>query len=455
MKFIGVDLGTTHTKAIVYDDVLNKVVASEIANTPVQRDHTGFSRNPIDMRNTVCKLIRDVVRQVSEINEIAALSVASMGEEVVLLDEDCEPIGDIITWFDQRGTLEYTEIYNRVSDEFYKGVYIDPSFSLFKLLWIKDHRPDDLKRCRKVVDLGGYILGCLSGNYQVDWSHASRTGIFNIRSKRWNEEICLIAELDGAIFPSLVPSGIKLGTLTPQSIRDTGLPPHTVIVSGGHDHLCAAYASGVRTGGELFISAGTSEAHLLLSTKLLNEGSQAPSIEQGCFVDDKHYYVHAGLPSGHVFAQWRNLLYKGVAESEMYAEIERVSEANTDIKFVFSSDLKKQSLMNFKYTTDRATLMRSILEGLALKSSEMIDNLESILKHRIDTVTVSGHPARVPLWKEIRSSILNRPLSVIEEVETTALGAALLAVRACHPDISPHIAERSIWPTTNLWGGTA
>ena len=85
------------------------------------------------------------------------------------------------------------------------------------------------------------------------------------------------------------------------------------LVTGGHDHLCAAYGAGVRSTAELFLSAGTSEAHLALLDAPLG-GEMAGRIDQGCFVDAGSYYAHINIHSGHFFKQWRRLLYGDVDE---------------------------------------------------------------------------------------------------------------------------------------------
>ncbi len=99
-----------------------------------------------------------------------------------------------------------------------------------------------------------------------------------------------------------------------------GLRPDIALVSGGHDHLCAAYGAGVRSTRELFLSAGTSEAHLSLLEAPL-EGAAAKGIDQGCYVDDDTWYAHINIHSGHFFQQWRALLFDGVEDEAMYGAV--------------------------------------------------------------------------------------------------------------------------------------
>jgi sugar (pentulose or hexulose) kinase len=432
MITLGIDVGTTHTKVLALDVATGRTLALEVAPTPSLRDAQGDAHRPADVLATVVTLMGRVVRRVEHPAAVRALCAASVGEEVVLLDGDRRPIGDAIAWFDPRGTEEAAAFERGPG----AGLPLsrrfppDPSFSLFKLLWLRDHRPGELAAARSWIDLGGWVLSGLGAEPAMDWSHASRAGAFDLVARAWDEETIDAAGLGGLAFPALVPSGSVIGTVSPEIATSVGLPSGVAIVAGGHDHLCAAYAAGLRDTHELFLSAGTSEAHLALTTAPLELAPGPYGVDQGCYVDGDLTYVHVNIHSGHVFRQWRGLLYGDTPEERMYAEVERVPRGARGVSFDLLDDLRQARLDRVPYTADRAAIMCAVLEGLARRSGEIVDSLEEAVGHRFEHIVATGHPTLVPYWRQLRLETYGRAMTTVDEPESAALGAAMLAARA-------------------------
>ena len=444
MITLGIDVGTTRTKVLALDVGSGRILSLVSAPTPSHRDEDGEARRAGDVLELVISLAAKVVEALPSRAQVAALCVASVGEEVVLLDGAGRPVGDTLAWFDPRGLSE--------ADVFMAGPGgqlglsrrwpPDPTFSLFKLLWTRDHAPALLSFAQAWTDLGDYIIHGLGGELVMDWSHASRAGAFDIVSHRWDDQTIAAAGLKLG-FPALVPSGTVVGQLQTEVARSVGLGAEVALVAGGHDHLCAAYGAGVRSARELFLSAGTSEAHLALLDSPL-EGAPGRGIDQGCYVDDHTFYAHVNIHSGHFFQQWRRLLYDGLDDAAMYAEVEAASSGG--ITFEVTDDLRLGHLEAVPYDADRAALMRAILEGLARRSAAIVDRLEAARGLAFELVLVAGHPTRVPLWRTLRQTAYARPMAAVDEPETAAFGAAVLAARAVAGDSAGLlVASRTAW----------
>jgi xylulokinase len=279
----------------------------------------------------------------------------------------------------------------------------------------------------------------------MDWSHASRAGAFDLVARAWDPETVAAAGLD-IEFPRLVASGTVTGTIDDGVARRAGLPSGVSIVSGGHDHLCAAFGAGLRSTSELFLSAGTSEAHLALLEAPIARTEGRYGIDQGCYVDADTYYAHVNIHSGHFFRQWRGLLFEGVDDEAMYAEVES-SPADADgVTFELLDDLRHGRLDHLAYTAGRAPVMRAILEGLARRSADIVAHLEQAIGHRCDLIVAAGVPTRAPLWRELRQASYGRPVAAVDEPEISAFGAAVIAARAVAGEGAAHlVAERTIW----------
>ena len=444
MITLGIDVGTTHTKVLALDIESGRTLALESAATPVHRDADGDVRQAADVLDVVLDLAGRVVAALPDPDDVSTVSVASLGEEVVLLDRAGQPVGDSVAWYDPRGFEEA-----RAFSAGPGGVVAlsrhwppDPTFSLFKLMWTRDHRPDEYRAAATWTDLGDYVLHGLGGELVMDWSHASRAGAFDIIEHAWDPDSIEAAGLDTS-FPRLVPSRSAIGSVDPSIARDVGLSDRVTIVTGGHDHLCAAFGAGIRSTHELFLSAGTSEAHLALLEAPV-EGEAGDGIDQGCYLDDHTWYAHINIHSGHFFKQWRELLYDGVDDETMYAEI---GIAATDgIVFELAHDLRVGRLDAVPYDAHRGALMRAILEGLARRSASIIDRLERVSGTPYELVLVAGHPTRLPLWRALRQAAYARPMAAVDEPEIAAYGAAVIAARSVAGTAADHlVAGRTAW----------
>ena len=428
MITLGIDVGTTHTKVLALEIGTGRTLAVESAPTPVLRDDAGEAHRPAQVLETVLELMDSTVRRLPAGASVDALCVASVGEEVVLLDAEGRPTDDAITWYDPRGLEEAATYMRGPGGELplTRRWPPDATFSLFKLLWIRDQRPATLEPAVTWTDLGDFVLHGLGADLVMDWSHASRAGAFDIVERAWDQATIEATAID-LEWPRLVPGRTVIGEFDPVLAQRVGLPPGTALVSGGHDHLCGAYGAGVRSTRELYLSAGTSEAHLSLLKAPL-EGEAARGIDQGCYVDDDTWYAHVNIHSGHFFQQWRALLFDGVADEVMY---EAVAEANSrGIGFEVTDDLRLGRLDAVPYDADRATIMRAVLEGLAQRSAAAIAKLEAASGRPHELVLAAGHPTRVPFWRELRSAAYERPMARVTEPETTAFGAAVMAAHA-------------------------
>ncbi len=445
MITLGVDVGTTHTKVLALDVVDGRTLALESAPTPVVRDELGEAHRPGHVLETVMELLAAVVRQVPDPARIEALCVASVGEEVVLLDAKGVPTADAIAWYDPRGLDEAAAFMSGPGGalELSRRRPPDATFSLFKLLWIGTHAPEQLDRAVTWTDLGDYVLHGLGAQLVMDWSHASRAGAFDIVERAWDPATIKAAGIH-IEFPRLVPGRTVIGTLEPALAVRLGLPDGVALVSGGHDHLCAAYGAGVRSTRELFLSAGTSEAHLSLLEAPL-EGEAARGIDQGCYVDDDTWYAHVNIHSGHFFQQWRALLFDGVDDGDMYQAVAAAGTAG--ISFEVTDDLRLGRLDSVPYDAHRASIMRAVLEGLAQRSAAIIDRLEAAAGEPYEVVLAAGHPTRVPLWRELRRRAYDRPMARVTEPETTAFGAAVMAAHALRGEQATElVAGREVSP---------
>lgn len=448
MSFLGIDVGTTRIKAVVYEPRERRVVGERHAPTPVHSRAAGEVHDPDELFGVALALAADVVAAAEGATPLEGLSVASMGEEVVLVDDRAAAVGDVLAWYNPLGRELAPAFLDRFGADLFPGVRPDPTFSLFKLLWIAEHRPRDLAGAVRVTDVADYLLWRLGGGppetIVMDWSHASRTGLLDLGAHVWNTAAVDAAGLDVSLLPRLVSSGTPIGQLSAELAERLGADGPIALVSGGHDHFCAAYAVGVRRPGSVFISAGTSEAVLLL-TAHLPQVPPGEHLDAGCFVDEELWYLHQAIPSGHVFRQWRALLYADTADEELYGEVGALAGAETHARCVVDPAGPAATFADVDLHATRGHLMRALLEALACDARTALERLERLGGREGGEVIVAGQPARRCEWLDLRARVLDRPLVVAQHGETSALGAALLAQRGVTGVADPDVVTSSVW----------
>jgi sugar (pentulose or hexulose) kinase len=434
MTFIGVDIGTTRIKALLYrsDGTGHRVVAR---STPTVPTSLGDFRDAETVVTTVTGCIGELLAALSarERAEIEGFGLTSLSEEMVLVTSDGLSAAAMPAWYTSVATEQ----------AIVRG--LDPSFSWSKLRWAHDQADlstaaatqsptVDPASITRVTTLNSYVAGRLGGvvGYPVDHSHASRSGFFDVVSATWNRDVFRETGWDAALLPELVETGTVVSTIAEQLAEQWSIPTNATIVLAGHDHFCGAYGNGVRSDGQLYVSAGTSEAHCMILDELPRQPFP-PGFGVGRFVDGKHFYLHRQLASGHLYRQWTALLGLDTDTARSHETqslfTEPVGSRGTVVIPGFDGDTGS-SLLHLSSQGTPHTVLRALLEGLACAALHIDEELMSMTDRPINRVVAAGIPCQSPFWQQLRAHLAPAPLFISDEEEAPAIGAAMLCERA-------------------------
>ncbi|MCB1990565.1 MAG: hypothetical protein KDG49_03820, partial [Geminicoccaceae bacterium] len=263
---VGVDAGTTNTKAIIID-LAGCVVAEASEPTRIEHPRPEWAEYAAEtLWEVAASAIRRAVNQLDDPDRIQGVAVASMAETGVPLDGSGAATGPAIAWFDKRARAELALIEERVGpDRLFEisGLAPEPIFGLCKLLWHKHHRPDSFARTVQWLNAADYLAWRLSGEMATDYSLASRTFALDLGTQRWSTEVLEAVGVDASLMAPLVRSGQRVGKVQAEAARATGLPRHCVVAAGGHDHMVGSVAADAMRPGVMLLSTGTTEAILM------------------------------------------------------------------------------------------------------------------------------------------------------------------------------------------------
>ena len=441
---LGLDVGTTSVKAVVYGtDGIAAAASSLPTPTHIPRPGWAYYR-PDELWQTVVAAIRGALVDVPNPEQIASVAVASVGETGVLLDAAGAATTDSIAWFDIRTRPQAKWLAERIGKDALfarSGLSLQPIFSLNKLLWHREHEPDAWARSVRWLMLADFIAYRLSGQDATDLSLASRTLMLDLQQKRWHEETLAQAEIDVNRLAPLVPGGIPLGRVTADAAALTGLPVTAVVASGGHDHVCGALAAGVTRPGQMLNSLGTAEALFLpIEQPLADPKAGRQGYTQGAHVVGGGYYAFAGQYTSGASIGWLRELFGAtddpIAHEELIASAARVPAGSLGVLFLphlrlasppYDDPRSRGALIGLTMDAGRDAVARAVFEGLALESR---NTLEPLLAYPEVTppqsVVAIGGGTRNPLLMRVKASVTNLNHHVVNAEEATALGAALL-----------------------------
>ncbi len=444
MYLLGLDIGTTNCKAILFDVEKNEeIVYSRKTKTHYTKEGYVFFE-PTEIWDSVCSLIQEVTGKVSHSCEIKGLSIASMAETGIPLDKKGTPVYHAIAWFDPR-TKPQTEWWqnNFGSYKVYEitGLPLDYIFSVNKIMWIRENELDIYKRMKKWLCIPDFIIYKLTGEYVTDYSIASRTMALDIRNRAWSSEMLNAVEIDTAVMPPISPSGKIVGKVSSRASSETGLGRDTLVVTGGHDHLCGALAAGVYQEGQVLDSIGTSETILtVIKEPVLNKELFNFNLLCGCHVAKNRYYIAGGMPSAGLMLDWCKNEFtseKDKVEEKVYQRLkekaETIEAGSNGLFFLphfrgsstlYGDPASRGAFIGLREFHQKAHIVKSVIEGLCYESLSLMQVLESALGWKLSYFTAL---CKNDLWLKIKADVTGKILRILPNREPTALGAALLA----------------------------
>ena len=438
---IGLDLGTTSCKAVVIDGD-GRPVASASEAYPLRVPRPGWAEQDVQAIGDAA--VR-VLRAVAATAPVAPAGVALSGamHSCLPVDADGAPLAPAMTWADNRSAgLEATvraevdvpSLYART------GCPVRSTYHPVRLRWWAEAAPDVARRTACYVGLKDWVLHALAGAWATDVGLASTTGLLDIRTLTWDPEALGVARVRPGQLPPLVPSASVVGGLRPEVASTTGLPAGLPVIVGSSDGAMANLGTGIATPGHAVVTVGTSGAVRQMVTRPWVD----PSERTWCYVvDEGHWLIGGAINNGGLVLDWvRALLYPELHPAAGFARLAldaaRVP-AGADGVFLLPYLTGERSpswtpddpamLYGLRLGHGRAHVARAALEGVAHCLADVWQALPAPSAAG-EVTRLTGGITRTPLWGQILADVLGVPVMPVEAADASAVGAALLGLRA-------------------------
>jgi gluconokinase len=430
---VAVDIGTTSTKAVVYD-AQGAAHGSGDQGYPLLEPKPGWAvQDPLQVTAAALEAAR---ASLSGSADVAGLAFSSAMHSLVGLDDHDRPVTELLTWGDDRAA----EQAERLRAEHPKlhastGTPLHPMAPLPKLMWFRENEPELFRRVRRWVGIKELIVHRLTGEWVIDVSCASGTGLMSLDSLDWDPVALAIAGVERDQLSRVVPCE---ETLSLES-GELGLARGTPLVIGGGDGPLANLGLGAVRPGVAACSIGTSGA--------LRLTVERPGIDPAgrlfCFALTPGAWVIGGAINngGAVLAWTGNALAPELGphpEQELLALAAAVpagSEGLIMLPYLLSEraphwdTVARGAYIGLRHFHGRGHLVRAAIEGVCQQLALVLASMRDA-GHEVREIRATGGFARSELWRQMLSDVLGMPIGFAAAAQGSALGAAFLGMNA-------------------------
>ena len=445
MSLLGIDVGTTGCKAIIFSED-GEILSSSYQEYNIIKEQPDYAElDAKDVWNKIKKVIAAASISAS-CDPVKALSISSLGEAVVPVTKDKEIIAPSILFVDNRGQEYLADIASAVDKKtLYRinGNTLGVHYSLPKLMWIRNHQSDIYAKADKFLLWGAFVAYMLGGEPAVDYSLASRTLLFDINKKNWSQTMLNISGIDIGKLPSIVESGTVIGKVSKDIANELCLPVDTKIVAGGHDQCLNAVGCGVLKSSQMMYGMGTflcavpvfeqrPNTELMIKFGLNTEDH----VRQGRFVS--FIYNQGGC-----LVKWFRDTFAALEHhqsqqrgDDIYEKLfDELPEQPVDIAVLpyFTNTGPPKFLDNpsgliagLKLATTRGEILKGIVQGATFYLRKCIEVLPEF-GIDISEYRAVGGGSNSDTWLQLSADILGKPFVRPKVNEAGSLGAAIVA----------------------------
>ncbi|MBQ8653755.1 MAG: xylulokinase [Clostridia bacterium] len=449
MKYLlGIDLGTSGTKTVLFDE--NGVAkASATVEYPLLQPKNGWAeQHPQDWWNAAVSTIKSVLADSGvDKQDVVSLGISGQMHGLVILDENYQVLRPSILWCDGRTQEECDEITATIGKERLIQISANPALTGFtagKILWVRKHEPEIWAKVRHIMLPKDYVRYMLTGELYSEMSDASGTNLLDVPNRCWSEEILTKLDINPEFMPPLLESADKAGTVTEEAAALTGLNVGTICAAGAADNMAAAVGTGVAKAGKAFTTIGTSGVVFAHSDNV--QIDPQGRVHSFCAAVPGAYTVMScSLAAG--------LSLKWFRDTFCAAEIEAAREMGVDPYNLMNpqaaqSPIGANRLIYLPYLMGerspildsnsrgafiglsamhtRRDLLRAVMEGVIYSQRQNLDVLRG-MNVVPETMLACGGGAKSPFWRQMMADVFGMPVQTLTNAEGPALGAAILA----------------------------
>lgn len=433
--FIGIDLGTSSLKVIVLSDNGEVNDSAEHALS-VQRPLPLYSEQDPDSWWEALLKVFSQLQQRQDLSLVKSIGFSGQMHGAVLLDQQDRVIRPAILWNDGRSEAQCKALEDMVKDSRHiTGNIMMPGFTAPKLLWLKQHEPDNFKKIKKVLLPKDFLRLRLSGEYASEMSDAAGTLWLNTAKRQWDESLLSACGLRLSQMPTLFEGTQITGALLPSIAKKFGFSKDAVLVGGASDNAAGAIGMGLTQAGQAMLSLGTSGVYFVVNDDYSAKAENA--VHSFCHALPNRWHLMSVILSAASCLQWfaNNIVKYDL--STLMTNIENKSIAQNGPIFLpylsgertpHNNAMAKGAFFGLSHSCDTYDMLHAVLEGVSFALADGIDALHASGCEAND-ISLVGGGSKSEYWRQMLADVIGKPLDYREGGEVgPALGAARLAI---------------------------
>ncbi|HTE31494.1 MAG TPA: gluconokinase [Chryseolinea sp.] len=441
---VTIELGTNAVRVIAFD-LRGAVLGTTKGTYPTFHSEADYSeQDPEQIFITMLYVLKNFLTEKIHPSGHTVISIcfsASM-HSLLMVDKSGTPLGNAITWADNRAREEAQDLkVLSLGRELYEstGTPIHPMSPLVKIAWLAKHERERFNRTHKFLSIKSYVLQQLTSDYVLDYSLASATGLFNIHTHRWEQAALDYAGIVSDKLPELVTVFNSPGKLRHEFKTSLGLDDSVKIIVGSSDGCMATLGGGVWDEGKAIITIEDSGAVRTVGREVVHDSNQRVF---NYLLTDNCYVSGGPTNNGGIIFEWYAKQFGDFngpfdIEHTMQRLINEAAEVSIGADgLIFLPYLlgerapiwnanARGTFFGINIKHEKKHFVRAVVEGIVY---EMYSIGKMLQEYRtINSLTVNGSFASVPLCAKIIANIFRLPVSIGRNPDSIAQGAFLLA----------------------------
>ena len=439
MNFLGIDVGTGGSRAVLINEHGQTLAAETVEHIPFTSPHVGWAeQDPNDWWRAATAAIRACLADESiRAAEIGAVGFSGQMHGSVFLDDKGEVLRPALLWCDQRTEKQCAEITGKIGAERLIELVSNPAvtgFTLPKILWLRENEPDVWRRVRTILLPKDYVRFRLSGDKASDVADSSGTLLFDVQNRTWSGGMLDAFDLDRSLLPAVYESIEITGVVSAQGASETGLLAGTPIVAGAGDNAAGAIGMGIVLPGTASVTIGTSGVVFVVTDKpTLDLKGRTHTL---CHAIPERWHMTGVTQGAGLSLKWfRENFGGGKSYDELVDEAAKApvgSDGAIWLPYLMGERTPhldpnaRAAFVGLTASHTRGHLVRAVLEGVAFS---LLDSLEIFreLQLPIQNIRLGGGGGKSGLWRQIQTDVYGQAVELLEAEEGAAFGAAILA----------------------------
>jgi len=436
---LGLDIGTTSTKAVLFDREGREHARAASAPYRSHSPHPGWvEQDPEEIWQAVLAVIREVLAQAGETLHVLGMSMAAQSGSLQPAGKDGEPVYPLITWMDGR-TEELVRRWRRDGfQEWVKplsGWTLYPGLCLPTIAWLQQHAPETFAAAETFFSLNDFLVHRLTGLKVTNPSNAGGMQLVDIHTGAWGAELCELAGISVSRLSDLQPSGSVIGRIRPEISRMLGLPEETLLINGGHDQGCTALGLGITDPGSLLLACGTAWVFTGV-TRTPDRTAIPDALDLNFHVLPDRWTMSQSLGGlGASLEWWVGQAWQGERAARFAALDRELAATSPNGSLVFlpltgghenPATTRAGGFVGLRLGDSRAQMARAVLESAGYELAWALEAVTGA-DMPVQSLSMVGGAANSPAWPSILADITAVSFRKPACDSWPALGAAVLA----------------------------